>query len=265
MTAGSNHPTTIFVTMHKAASSFLAGSFGVVLARLVPGLEVVPFGYKLIRGTPAEAMALPTKGVVMTRVYPDHVDKIIEREVPDAGRFADKKLIVVRRDPRDVAISMYYSTAFSHPVPPGQEHWFLPLRKQLQEMSVCEGVKFHTAKQAIEEFKTISDVLAQFSHALDAPYELLVTRPAEWIRLVGNELGWDARISGVMTGLATQEVSAPKTENANQHKRRVTPGNWRGVFDDELRELFESEIGTLMGGAGYEWDAAAVGAAGNLH
>ncbi|MCP3904397.1 MAG: hypothetical protein GY715_12275 [Planctomycetes bacterium] len=251
------HPTTIFMTVHKGASTFATHGVVPLAMRHYPDIEHRQYGPLVAAGSTAGEHPLPPSNVFATRVYPWTYDDLVEDPVPAAGRFTDKKLVVMRRDPRDVAISGFYSRAFSHPVPERGRDEFVRQRNELRSLGVVEGVRRHCARSAIDEFRAATAILARFEHALDAPYELLVTRPLDWLDLVATYLGWPRAVIDDLAGKVPPHVTAPDTEQPTKHKRRVTPGNWRSVFDDGLDRVFTDEIGPEMASAGY--DAASSG------
>ncbi|MHC4990973.1 MAG: hypothetical protein ACYTGC_08325 [Planctomycetota bacterium] len=246
-------PTVIFLSVHKGASTFLAAQLAPAICREMPGVEHLRIGWHLLRGTPMSQMTLPPTGVVATRVYPAHFDQLIEDPPPAGGRFADKHLVMVRRDPRDAAVSLFYSKAYSHRVPPGKEQKFLEERARLQAMSPADGIWELTSEEPIEEFRATTRFLERFPQTCLVPYELLVGDFERWYRTVADHLQWSSPLAErIAEGLAAT-VQPPAAEDPHQHKRRVTPGNWREVFDERLRALFEREIGSEMAQAGYDW------------
>ncbi|MHC5005306.1 MAG: hypothetical protein ACYTJ0_19560 [Planctomycetota bacterium] len=106
---GGDLPTAILLAVHKGASTFLAAELAPAICRELPGIEHLRIGWSHLRGTPPEAMALPPTGTIATRVYPDLFDRLVEDPPPAGGRFADKRIVLVRRDPRDAAVSLLYS------------------------------------------------------------------------------------------------------------------------------------------------------------
>ncbi|MCK4871408.1 MAG: sulfotransferase domain-containing protein [Phycisphaerales bacterium] len=250
---GRDHPTTIICCVHKGASTFVAGGFAQAVQRALPGIEHIPVHYRMVRGESIEALALPPTGVLATRVYPDQYDLLVEDPPPTAGRFADKKLIMLRRDPRDAAVSAYYSTAYSHPVPPDRPEQFLEERRRLIEIGPAKGVLRYKADKIIDEFLATVRFMRSYPRTLLTTYEELVSDFDAWFTRIADHLGWSMDVrSEISRGLAAQ-VQAPTAEDPSKHVRRVTPGNWRDVFDDALRTVFEERLGDDLLDAGYTW------------
>jgi len=247
------HPTTLLLSVHKGASSFLSNDLGPAIARGIPGMRHIEMGQEIVDGKTVEDLPLPPVGVVASRVYPFLYETVIEDPVPAAGRFADKKLIMLRRDPRDVAVSLYYSIRYSHTSKTRDPEAFLIRRTSLEELDVVEGVLQHTSKTAMNQFLATFRFLEKHPHACLTTYETLTTDFAAWRRQVHAHMGWsDEQAETVFAGL-DKSLQAPSKVDPYKHKRRVTPGNWREVFDERLREMFQRRIGRELAEAGYTW------------
>jgi hypothetical protein len=248
---GQQQPTIVLLSMHKAASSFLAGKFATATLAICPGMHVVPYHQRILEGATLAALSLPARGVLATRVYPHLFDTIIEQPEPSRGRYADKRLIMVRRDPRDAAVSGYFSAAYSHPAPPSQADQFHARRERLLQLGLLEGIRQDYAHVAIREYRQCMTFLERFPQTLDVPYELLVTDFPTWIDRVAKYLNWSSSMVSRIAPDLGKEVQAPAQVDHTRHKRRVRPGNWHEVFDDSLSRLFQDELGELLSRGGY--------------
>jgi hypothetical protein len=247
------HPTTILLSVHKGASTFLSWEFAPAMVRRFRGLRHVVMGQEIVDGRTVEDLPLPPAGVVASRVYPFLYDTVIEDPVPSGGRFSDKKLIMLRRDPRDVAVSLYYSIRFSHTANTRNPAAFLAKRAALETLDVADGVAQETARTAISQFLATVDFLRRYPHTCLTTYEQLATDFPSWLARVAAHLEWSPRdAQRVGEGLA-QKLRPPARPDPRRHVRRVTPGNWREVFDERLRDTFETAIGPDMAAAGYSW------------
>jgi len=251
---GRDHPTTIVLSMHKGASTFISADLAPRVARVFKGLEHLEIGSLVNRGSSYTDLALPARGVFASRVYPDLVEHLIEDPEPGAGRFGDKKLIVLRRDPRDAIVSLYYSVAYSHdPRNVRRPEQWLRLREQLRADGLSDGLKRLVNRAPIKEFKAISAFVREHPGALVTSYETLVLGIDEWLASVADHLGWDeAQRARIGEGLG-ESVRPPDEVRPDRHKRRVLPGNWRDVFDDELEGIFRDRVGPELDEAGYSW------------
>jgi hypothetical protein len=252
-TSACTHPTTLLLSVHKGASSFLSAEFAPAMAKTFKGMRHVEMGQEIVDGRTVEDLPLPPTGVVASRVYPYLYETAIEDPVPAGGRFADKKLIMLRRDPRDVAVSLYYSIRFSHTSKTRDPEAFVNKRAALEELDVVEGILQHTSKTAISQFLATTRFIEKYPHTCLTTYETLTMDFPAWMKQVQKHLGWtDEQAAAVSSGLE-RTVEAPKKVDPYKHKRRVTPGNWREVFDDRVRAVFERRIGRELADAGYVW------------
>lgn len=242
--------TAVFVTVHKGASTFVADEFGPVLESTGQYDTILNVGNAIIGGQRWDEIALPPTGVAATRVYPQDVPHLVENPQPSTP-LADKKLVLLWRDPRDVAISLYYSKAFSHSTQVRNPEKLLAERAELQEMGVYEGVWQKTARPAIREFKLIRELMAQYPDALATSYETLLADPNAWLDSVAAHLEWDPAVTERVRGGIAHSFEVPEVEDPNNHKRRMTPGNWTEVFDIKLERLYERLAGDEMSAAGY--------------
>ena len=241
-------PTTIFLCVHRGGSSFIANTFADAACRHFPGLRIVPVGSLIEQGQRLEEITLPPTGVLATRVYPGHYDALIDNQSLSGGR-----LILMRRDPRDVAVSWYYSAAYSHPVPPNIVEAYERRRLELRRLGAIEGIRQHTARDAIAEFRATVRFIEDHPATCQAPYELLVTGTGAWIERVITHLDWPAQLIDELAPAFAAAVASPAREDIHRHRRRVRPGSWQTVFDDNLCALFEREIGDALTSAGYGW------------
>jgi hypothetical protein len=254
---GRDHPTTVFLSVHKGASTFLADHFAPAMVGHLDGLRHIAIGQELAAGRSMDELALPPRGVVATRVYPRHFNRLLEAPAPPRGRLADKALIMLRRDPRDAAVSLYYSVRYSHAEPPATDpKWrrrFQERRAMLERLNVQDGITQLTARTAMREFLRTEGFLRRFPATLLTTYERLVGDFPGWLEQVRQHLGWSDELARAIGAGLQDQVKAPPEEDPRRHKRRVTPGNWREVFDDRLCERFERRLGRYLTEAGYGW------------
>lgn len=241
----SNTRQSIFsLTVHKGASTFIDATLAPMLC--------ADLGHKQVR---VEAILLQTddveanaanfeyhdSGHFYTRLYPVeaiHID------------FRGKKWFALQRDPRDTAVSQFYSLAYSHPSMPGkwgerQER----ARAKLRQGSVLEGVK-QLAPGLIAEFREFREILDQYPDAMVIRYENMVSDFVDSFDRLRAHLDLDldpAKYHALQSEFVVGE------EDVTKHKRRITPENWKEIFDDELCSRFEKELGPMLVDAGYAW------------
>ena len=233
-----------FLTVHKGASTFISSTLAPRLAREL-GLAHVLVDHERIRKSHEEVMPhdfpYHETGHLYSRLYPGvagHID------------FRDRTAVALVRDPRDVAVSWYFSLAYSHPPLPGRHGERLrEQRTWLRALSVRQGVK-ELALTAIDEFEKFHRIADAHPNILVTRYEDMVTDFPRWFDAVADHLDL-----GLTRGdyYSLQSEFVVERENVHEHKRRVTPGNWKEVFDGELRDIFEKRIARSMQACDYGW------------
>lgn len=156
------------------------------------------------------------------------------REMPFAltGRplFDSSPKILMVRDPRDVVVSDYFSTAYSHPIPePSRgrdDARQLLLRKRSQALNTSID------EWAVREIEGILRTMAEYSEILDSSTSLVVRyedyifeKPA-LLRTIAAHVGWRADEAVIGQILQWADVR-PSQENPREFVRQVVPGDHR--------------------------------------
>lgn len=273
-----HRPNVYFLCMHKAASTFVADVLFPSIARRSDRYDLFNFGSEFIRfkrelatsssleAVDAEFEAtfasfcrerpIPASNTLVGRLYPRHVPAI---EAMMSAAFADAPCapFVLRRDPRDALVSYYYSLAYSHS-PTGIESsrsWFDTLRADLLALDVTSGCKLLCERQprVFSEFLYCARLVRGSPRVRDLPYEQLVANPGEWLDRFVAASALDDLVDAAWREEMAKHLEPPQAIDPRAHRRRVRPGNWREVFDEELRAEFERRVGKEMATLGYEW------------
>lgn len=230
------------LTMHKAASTYVGSILQEVFASC---------GYR----TENPASEAFDAGV-------DEVDYILQ----NTERFAQSKTyfgpfrtesatpvsaikslrpIVHIRDPRDCVVSLYYSLAFSHvePGPGPVRDKFLADRQAFQEMGVDEFC-FEGLRRGYDALGIMRRVVEARSDCTLSRYEDMVSDFPAWLRDVLKTVGM--QISETMLNGLQKDAVFDVSENPMQHKRQVTPGDYRRKLRTDtqkaLTEAFEADL-----------------------
>lgn len=277
-----NRPNVFFLCMHKAASTFVAGQLLKGLAKRDRSLELFQIGSKLIQfnkwrkesqgiDPPStveerekqmreffEWAPIPRNNALVGRMYPGHLHAIrqhLELPLPSSKN----RLFVMRRDPRDALISMYYSISFSHDPKKVEQNvvGFENRRSQYQKSSVhqilremlCQGKEQGT----IQEFHALTDLILDHDDVIDLPYELLISDPYLWlIKFVeGAEL--ENYVDDQWFDEMAECLKPPTEIDPKSHKRRVVPGYWSEYYNEELELLTKNIVGDRLNQFGYTW------------
>jgi hypothetical protein len=175
-------------------------------------------------------------------------------EIPKAPPY---RAFFVMRDPRDVAVSWYFSAKFSHATHPEIER----IRVQLQSWSESDGLLF-----AIDFLQAFGLFAAQLSW-IDAPARdpnVLLTRYEDLtgprqvpcfqqllnhcdIRLPAAEL------VELLHENSFEQLSGRRRgeEDVNAHYRKGVAGDWRAHFDDRVHARFLEAAGETLSLWGY--------------
>lgn len=276
-------PNIFVLCMHKAASTFVADVLLPSIAVRTAEYTLYNVGSKLIRFREQEErqtgkapawmggnqqeqlmhcfqhMPLPESNCVIGRFYPGHVPAIEQAlgiKLPDENN----RLVIVRRDPRDALISLYYSLTVSHNPKriEGDPAYFKKYREQLLATDVREGVMSILKNEGTDvisrEFRSLTQLLQSATHARDLPYEFLMDSPRKWLSQFVAFGEFEKYVDHNWLTDMLGHLQPPSVEDPTSHKRRMKPGNWKAVFDQELRAVLDEKIGDRMNEFGYVWD-----------
>lgn len=160
----------------------------------------------------------------------------------------DHKKILLVRDPRDMLVSNYYSTAFSH-TPPGEEigsdykRNFLDGREKAQQKSVNKYV----VEVACEYKSFISsyDEVMEMNNIKVMRYEDYIYNKMSLVNEVVEFFEWPIGKDRIAQIAANNDV-IPEAEDKKAHIRQVHPGNYKKKLAaetiEQLNSLFEPEL-----------------------
>lgn len=237
--------------MHKGASTFIADELARYLCSTDAYDNFRPVGALKLEGTEiSQHTDWPTSGLVGVRIYPAELRDLLT-DAPGFTEFTEQAaLVFVQRDPRDAAVSLFYSKAYSHTTKVLNQERFIEERERLQNMTPTDGVRELTYRPAIAEFSKLHQLHEEHG-GLMTKYEDLVTAPRQWFQNVGVFVGWSQDFIKEISAQFIDSFAPPDVTDPLQHKRRITPGNWREVFDDELIADFDHKIGDRLRENGY--------------
>ena len=137
--------------------------------------------------------------------------------------------VLMIRDPRDALVSLYFSTAFSHPVPVPKEggsdevaRTLEKKRAQTQRMSIEEFVK--------SEARGMLKTMQAYGRIIHDPtltvlrYEDYIDDKRALLLRVAECFGWETDERSILSILRWADVR-PSEENPRQFIRKVTPGD----------------------------------------
>ena len=150
-----------------------------------------------------------------------------------------RRSILLVRDPRDMVVSHYYSSRYSHPEPGKAlttSMSALPRRARATALTLDE--------YALDLAPFYATRLAQYMEVLEKTdsftvfrYEDVIFEKRKWLRDICRAYGWCIG-EGLTNAIADRHDVVPTTENAARHIRQVRPG-------DGMRKLSLATIKSL--------------------
>lgn len=157
---------------------------------------------------------------------------------------ASGRTVFLVRDPRDMIVSKYYSEAFSHR-PPGTQvddtlaKRFEERRRELQSQSVDEYV-VSDAAAVLRSYRRTLEKLESIEYRTWR-YEDVIFDKLRWVQDMLDYLQLEVP-DGVVTRVVARNDIRPAAEVADQHVRKVTPGDHRTKLThatiNKLNEIF---------------------------
>lgn len=159
----------------------------------------------------------------------------------------DARKILLVRDPRDIATSLYFSLAKSHTMPgAGQlQESFAKAREEAQQIDVNEYILKGRADSVLNTMAAFTRLLG--SQKLNVfRYEDVVYSKREWILELARI--FEVRVPDpLMERMLKQFDVVPGAEDASKHVRQVKPGNFQKHLagaavqhiQNKYRELFD--------------------------
>ncbi|MEZ2279042.1 MAG: sulfotransferase domain-containing protein [Microcoleus sp.] len=216
------HSSIIFFTIEKSASVYMIG----VLQKLSQELGMTYLNYEgdfWVRGE-------EFKGVISD---PKKTEEFLNPcgciygpfrgfypEIPNIEKY---KVILMLRDPRDVLTSLYFSSAYSHHIPPAHEEKMMQFRKEAIDSRIDDYVlnKIHSILGRYYEYA--QHCLGK-EHVLFVKYEEMVSDFSGWLNTVIDFL--EIEVSQEFINKLVKEADFKVAEeNPYAHKRQVTPGD----------------------------------------
>jgi len=173
------------------------------------------------------------------------------QKLPGLASFPAARKIFMIRDPRDVAVSYYYSMAKSHQLPPSgkSRDAILALRSNLEMVDIDEFVQSDRAGPVLRNIQN-------FAAYLDDPastfyrYEEVIFNKREWVRQIARDLSVELS-DGDADAIADLRDIRPTQENVSAHIRQVTPGGYRSKLSEDSIRFIETKYPVFFTRYGY--------------
>ncbi len=235
----SKHPSIVFFTVHKSASMFSAK----VIRAIANETDLVHIdleGYYATKGPVANEKTFE-KAFLDTVFHPlgyFYGPLRLYREIKNPEKY---KVILLLRDPRDILTSHYFSVRYSHLLVSRKyiRRRKIALTKTIDEHVIDHIPRFYSA------YKNYVD------HLVGKPFVHFI-RYEDWVLDFRNEVD---KLTGFCELDVTQEQKEKlyslgdfnvKTEDVNQHKRRVTPGDYKEKLKPETISKLNAAFGDIL-------------------
>ena len=160
--------------------------------------------------------------------------------------FSEFKNILLIRDPRDMLVSLYFSTLKTHPLPGTEASNTLKksMEKKRHELSLTSIDTFalNNVNRYKKMFKIYEQKLPESSTRI-YKYEDVVFKKREWINDMISYLSLRNIETEDIDKILQKHDIIPSQENQNSHIRQVKPGNHKNKLQPEtiklLNEAFE--------------------------
>jgi len=162
---------------------------------------------------------------------------------------SDYLTVLMIRDPRDILVSSYYSTAYSHPLPSKRSDKaddFYEKRANTQQISVDEYV-LKESEIVLEVYERyIKLLIGKHPTCYITKYEDMVDNHEKWLTdlLRYCQLEIDAKLKSKL--LSQNKRLKPKAENINDHMRKGIAGDFLEKLQPETISILNDKFASVL-------------------
>ena len=242
-------PSVFVIAGHKTGSVLLNNIIR-DLARLVPmptvAVEAEFFRLGIgIESWPDEVFdILDCDGLIF------HSFRELQR-LPEIKSFGRARKIFMVRDPRDIAVSFYYSMAASHVVPENGalRDQILTRRDAANTLSIDGFIQAGHVDYFLRNVESFADFLIAPNTTFYRYEDVIFEKPG-WVQQIALDLGLDVA-KGKTDWIAKQHDKRPEQENPGAHIRAVTPGQFRQKLSGQTIRYIETNFPRFFLEMGY--------------
>jgi hypothetical protein len=240
----SGKTSCIFFSVHKSATSFMAGYLGDVAKEA--GLTHIDYnGYFLSQGK--KGLARQSDPELIRQVFHNrgylYGPLRYYLDIPGADQY---RIALFLRDPRDVLTSQYFSLKFSHPLLTGE---LAKKRKNAAALSIDEHVRMQ-AERFFITYSTYFEKLAGRKNVLILKYEDMIIDFPGFLEKLNIHFELDLT-SGQKLKLDRSGEFLVDAENTSLHKRKVAAGDHREKLQPETIQWLNEKFGPILLRLGY--------------
>lgn len=173
------------------------------------------------------------------------------QKLPEVRAFGAARKIFLVRDPRDIAVSYYYSMAKSHVIPKGgrSRNQLMGLRKAANILPIDEFILAGHAGPILRNIERFASFLGD-ERSTFYKYEDVIYEKQEWVKRLCCDLG--VTLSGDrIEDIAGRHDIFPEQEDPGAHIRRVAPGGYREKLSDRAIDYIRDQHPVFFAKYGY--------------
>lgn len=234
------HPAPFYLSVNKAGSTLQTGVVETICK--ASGISFLNLADQLF-----------LQGLSISEC-PLQLLNLLERELVSTGfrepwlllhvqRYWSSPKILLVRDPRDIAVSLYFSITSSHAMPAeGHLSRMLNTQRQLtKNLTISQFVTAGEADSAIMNMRNFLQHSYQVGDFRIRRYEDVIFSKRQWFKSIADELQVDFE-QQLLEELIDRFDVFPKYENPHAHIRRVTPGDYQRRLDSVALDYLEQRF-----------------------
>ena len=245
-----SHPSIIHFSLNKAATQYIKS----ILKRCAVDNGMVPVGiheyafnsnFPFLDYLSVEEMG-SYKHIFKSKGY---LYSVFGGMIEGIKSLEDCKIVLVMRDPRDILVSGYYSSAYSHGVPSkgGNKHdSFMAKRLATQESTIDE--------YAISESDRVYDIFSRYQtllldnykNAYVTQYEEMVSNFEAWLTDLLNYCELNLSREFIQDLIEENEAKKPKEEDITKHIRKGVVGDYKEKLQPETIQTLNERFDPIL-------------------
>jgi hypothetical protein len=166
----------------------------------------------------------------------------------------DYRIVLMVRDPRDILVSLYYSTAYSHALPgeaSDKREAFLEKREKAKAQNIDAFVQEQSPrlKSYMERYQRL--LTDRWPHAHLLTYEAMTNDFEGWLQKLIAASGCRVSDTLVKTLHENHALKKPKTENIYQHNRSGKEGDYAAKLKPDTIDWLNIQFTPFLENWGY--------------
>ena len=168
--------------------------------------------------------------------------------------FDKYKVILSIRDPRDVLVSLYYSMAYSHPVPNefGSKRDEFMNKRNLALDNRIDDFVLSEVDQVHSVFEKYKNHLCRYDNVGIIKYENMIVDYSEWLTNISNMSGLSISPSLRKELVEDNLRKSPKSEDKQSHNRKGISGDYKEKLEGSTIEILNSKLESILSFFDYE-------------